>query len=121
MRTGFLGIMPNFSIPRSMKAGMAIGIARKIREDAVCITADFAQSLDLPIGSPVSGSLSSIPFSISIYLMNQLFANPPAIQATVLVNALSMTRRAPVALAEALALSCLKTRAMPTEEATAIA
>ena len=99
---------------------MATGIAKKILDDAVYMTADLAHFTDLPIGSFVSGSHSSIPFSISTYLMNQLFAKPPAMQATVLVNAFNPTRRAPVALAEAPALTYLIKRAIPTEAPTAI-
>ena len=117
---GDLGISPTFSIASRQKAGIAIGIARNILEDAVCMTADFAHSLDFPIGSFVSGSQSSIPFSISTCLMNQLLTKPPAIQATVLVNAFSPTKRAPVALAEAFALICLNMRAILTEAPTAI-
>ena len=117
---GDLGIRPTFSIAIKQKAGIAIGMARKILEDAVCMTADLAHSLDFPIGSFVSGSQSSIPLSISTYLMNQLLAKPPAMQATVLVKAFRATRRAPVALAEAFALICLNNRAMLTEAPTAI-
>ena len=79
---------------------MQIGNAIRILDDAVCITAVFAAILDLPIGFPVSGSLSMIPDCISALLMNQLFAKPPAAQATVLVIVLSMINLAPVAAAD---------------------
>ena len=103
------------------KAGRATGIARKIREDAVCHTALFAHFRDLPIASPVSGSQSSIPFSISTDLMNQLLANPPHIQATVDVIALSIISLAPVAEADLEALIRLIVSAMPTLAMTALA
>ena len=92
------------SIAIKNTAGMQIGKAISILEEAVCRTAVFAAILDLPIGLPVSGSLSKIPACISALLMNQLLAKPPHMQATVLVKALSMMRRAPVADADLFAL-----------------
>ena len=79
---------------------MQIGRAIKILDEAVCMTAVFAAILDLPIGAPVSGSFNMIPLYISALLMNQLFANPPAAKATVLVIVLSMINLAPVAAAD---------------------
>lgn len=111
---------PTFSMAMRQKAGMATGMARKILDEAVCMTADLAHLTDLPIGSFVSGSHSSMPFSISTYLINQLFAKPPVMQATVLVSAFNPTRRAPVALAEAPELTWRIMRAIPTEAPTAI-
>jgi len=80
-------------------------MARKILDEAVCKTAALAHFGDLPIGSLVSGSHSSMPLSISTYLMNQLLAKPPHMHAVVLVMALSRMRRAPVADADLLAFT----------------
>ena len=92
------------SIANRAKAGSASGIARKILELAVYITAILAATFDLPSGSPVSGSNISIPLSISELRMNQLLTKPPVMQAVVLEAALSKTRRAPVADADLLRL-----------------
>ena len=83
---------------------MQIGNAIKILEDAVYITAVLAAIYDFPIGFPVSGSFNSMPLYISALRINQLFANPPAAQAIVLVIALSMISLAPDAAADLLRL-----------------
>jgi len=120
-RAGLFGIMPSLSMPIRAKAGRATGMARIILEEAVYQTADLAHFLDLPRDSPVSGSQSSIPFSISTCLMNQLLANPPVIQAIVDVVALSIISLAPVAEADRVRLICLIMSAMPILVTTALA
>lgn len=98
---------------------MQIGRAINILEEAVCKTAVFAAILDLPIGLPVSGSLSKIPAYISALLINQLLAKPPAAQATVLVIVFSIISLAPVAAADLFKLSCRIVKAVASEEPTA--
>ena len=63
------GVIFAFSIPTSTAGGTKIVRTRKILDNAVYITAFFAQFCDFPYGSSVSLSRTSIPFSISVYLM----------------------------------------------------
>ena len=111
-----MGISFIFSIANSANAGKAKGMAKNILELAVYFTAILAATFDLPSGAPVSGSSISMPLCISALRMNQLFTNPPVMQAVVLEAALSKTSRAPVAYADLFRLIYRIVSATKTEE-----
>ena len=101
------------STANNAKGGKKIVTLRNILEMAVYKTAALAASFDLPNDSPVSGSNTLIPFSISVCLMNQAFMNPALAQAKKELILLSTMRPAPVAAA-ALADMAFR-RASPTQ------
>lgn len=89
--------MPCRSIASNMNAGRAIGADRIILEVAVYMTAFLAANLEYPSDSPVSGLEISTPFLSSHYLIATLFANPPAMLATVPTITFRIRNLAPVA------------------------
>ena len=60
-----VGVILHFSSAVRMTGGTKIVVTRKMREMAVCVTAFFAVACDLPLGSSVSGSSTSMPYLIS--------------------------------------------------------
>ena len=62
-----VGVSLAFSIPTRIAGGINMGKTRKMRLIAVCSTATFAHFYDLPKGSPVVLSRTSIPVFISVY------------------------------------------------------
>lgn len=102
-----LGIIPNLSIPISIRGGMKIVMFRKMRLMAVWSTAVWAPSLDFSCSTIVSLPYASLcfenkltPLLISGYLMNHVLRKPAVAQAKKALTVLSMISLAPVALFE---------------------
>ena len=94
--SGFaFGVSFAFSIAIKAAGGPNIVRTRNILEIAVWVTAIYAHFCDFPYDSSVSLSSTSIPFSISVYLMKYAFKYPAAAHARNELTALSITRRPP--------------------------
>lgn len=96
-RVAFFGASRFFSRAYMTNPGIASVKGIMTRLKAVCHTALLAQFWLKPRISSVLGSLTAIPVLISGYLINQLFAKPPAEHATVDTIPLRTKRRPPLA------------------------
>ena len=116
----FVGVSLAFSIPTRMAGGMNMGTTRKMRLMAVWSTATFAQFYDLPRGSPVVLSRTSIPVFISVCRMKYAFRKPALETAKKELSALRKTRRLPLADASCPPMAFLMPRPTPMAEVVAI-
>ena len=103
------------------KGGTKIVVTRKMRDTAVCITAFLATAYDLPIGSRVSLSSTSMPFLISLILIKNALRNPAEATAQKLLSAFRKISRLPVEFASWAEIILRMPRPTPIADDVAIA